>query len=204
VIAGAPAPLQRLVAELAKLPGVGEKTALRLALFILGAPQGYPSSLARSIQDLIDRVRLCSICCSLTEEDPCVLCRDPRREGAVVCVVEGVADLMAVERTQGFRGRYHVLHGALSPLEGIGPDQLRIKELLQRLGPTHGPPVIEEVIVATNPNLEGEATALYLARLLRPLGVRTTRIAQGVPMGGDLEFTDQATLARALESRREM
>jgi len=204
MIAGAPAPLQRLVAELSKLPGVGEKTALRLALFILRSPDGYPGALAQSIQTLVERVRLCSICCSLTEEDPCVLCRDPRREGGVVCVVEGVADLMAVERTQGYRGRYHVLHGALSPLEGIGPEQLRIKELLIRLGPNQGPPAIEEVIVATNPNLEGEATALYLARLLRPLGVRTTRIAQGVPMGGDLEFTDQATLARALESRREI
>jgi recombination protein RecR len=204
MIAGAPAPLQRLVAELSKLPGVGEKTALRLALFILRAPDGYPGALASSIQTLVERVRLCSICCSLTEDDPCVLCRDPRREGGIVCVVEGVADLMAVERTQGFRGRYHVLHGALSPLEGIGPEQLRIKELLLRLGPNHAPPAIEEVIVATNPNLEGEATALYLARLLRPLGVRTTRIAQGVPMGGDLEFTDQATLARALESRRDI
>jgi len=202
MIAGAPAPLQRLVAELSKLPGVGEKTALRLALFILRSPDGYPGALAQSIQTLVERVRLCSICCSLTEEDPCVLCRDPRREGGVVCVVEGVADLMAVERTQGYRGRYHVLHGALSPLEGIGPEQLRIKELLIRLGPNQGPPAIEEVIVATNPNLEGEATATYLSRLLHTLEISVTRLASGLPVGGDLEYADEVTLGRAFEGRR--
>jgi recombination protein RecR len=209
MIPGAPVPIQRLVAELTKLPGVGEKSALRLAFHILRAPDGYASALASAIQGVVDKVRLCSTCCSLTEEDPCAICRDPRREGAVVCVVEGVADLMAVERTREFRGRYHVLHGALSPLDGVGPQQLRVKELLDRVGgeTTAGGSAglkVSEVILATNPDIEGEATALYLTRLLRPLGVRVTRIAQGIPMGGDLEYADQATLARAIAGRREI
>ncbi len=202
MIPGAPVPIQRLVAELTKLPGVGEKSALRLAFHILRAPGGYAGSLASAIQGVVDKVRLCSTCCSLTEEDPCAICRDPRREAAVVCVVEGVADLMAVERTREFRGRYHVLHGALSPLDGVWPQQLRVKELLERVGGATGG--VSEVILATNPDIEGEATALYLTRLLRPLGVRVTRIAQGIPMGGDLEYADQATLARAIAGRHEM
>jgi len=149
------------------------------------------------------------VCCSLTDSDPCALCKDPRRDDKLLCIVEGVADLMAVERTREYRGRYHVLHGALSPLEGIGPEQLRLKELIARLGdgvllqPARQERV-HEVIVATNPDVEGEATALYLTRLLRPLGVRISRIAQGLPMGGDLEFADQATLGRALVARREL
>jgi recombination protein RecR len=146
-------------------------------------------------------VRLCSQCCNLTSQDPCAICRDPRRDERTICVVESVPDLLAVERTREFRGRYHVLHGALSPLDGVGPDQLKIKELLARLSPDSG---VEEVIVATDPTVEGEATALYLSRLLKPLGVRVTRIAQGVPMGGDLEYADQVTLARALQGRREL
>jgi recombination protein RecR len=198
-----------LVGELQKLPGIGEKTALRLAFHILRAEDGYASSLATAIAEAVQRVQLCSVCCSLTDADPCALCRDPRRDDSLLCVVEGVADLMAVERTREYRGRYHVLHGALSPLEGIGPEQLRLKELLSRLAEAvENPPArqrsVQEVIVATNPDVEGEATALYLTRLLRPLGVRISRIAQGVPMGGDLEFADQATLARALLSRREL
>jgi recombination protein RecR len=204
MIPGAPVPIQRLVAELTKLPGVGEKSALRLAFHILRAPDGYAGSLASAIQGVVDRVRLCSTCCSLTEEDPCAICGDPRREGAVVCVVEGVADLLAVERTREFRGRYHVLHGALSPLDGIGPQQLRVKELLDRVGAAAVGAKVAEVILATNPDIEGEATALYLTRLLRPLGVRVTRIAQGIPMGGDLEYADQATLARAIAGRHEI
>jgi recombination protein RecR len=209
MLPGAPPPLQRLVGELQKLPGIGEKTALRLAFHILRADGGYASSLASAIAEAVQRVQLCSVCCSLTDADPCALCRDPRRDDSLLCVVEGVADLMAVERTREYRGRYHVLHGALSPLEGIGPEQLRLKELLARLAeavesPPARPRSVQEVIVATNPDVEGEATALYLTRLLRPLGVRISRIAQGVPMGGDLEFADQATLARALLSRREL
>ncbi|AKU89690.1 recombination mediator RecR [Vulgatibacter incomptus] len=196
-----PDPIQRLTAELAKLPGIGEKTAQRLAFHVLRAKADYARDLAKALVDVVEKVRLCSVCCSLTEADPCAVCLDPRRDGRLLCVVESVPDLLAVERTREFRGRYHVLHGALSPLDGIGPDQLRIKELLARLG---GSEVVEEVIVATNPDIEGEATALYLTRLLRPAGVRVTRIAQGVPMGGDLEYADQVTLARALSGRREI
>ncbi|HZA50002.1 MAG TPA: recombination mediator RecR [Myxococcaceae bacterium] len=195
-----PDPLNRLVAQLAKLPGVGEKTAQRLAFHILRAPPEYARELSTAIQEVVEKVKLCERCFSLTDQELCGFCRDERRDDRVLCVVEGLADLMAVERTREFKGRYHVLHGVLSPLEGIGPDQLRIKELLARLQSAK----VEEVIVATNPDVEGEATALYLTRLLKPMGVKVTRIAQGVPMGGDLEFADQATLARALTARREI
>jgi len=194
-----PDPIQRLVVELAKLPGIGEKTAQRLAFYILKAPKDYARDLSRAIVEVVDKVHLCSVCCALTEHDPCPLCSDPRRDPRVLCVVEGVADQLAVERTREFKGRYHVLHGVLSPLEGVGPDQLRVKELLARLANT-----VEEVIVATNPDVEGEVTALYLTKLIKPLGIKVTRIAQGVPMGGDLEYADQVTLARALTGRREM
>jgi recombination protein RecR len=196
----APDPLNQLVAQLAKLPGIGEKTAQRLAFHILRAPPEYARDLSRAIQELVSKVRLCTRCFALTESDLCSFCRDPRRDQRTLCVVEGVADLMAIERTHEFNGRYHVLHGVLSPLEGIGPDQLKIKELVARLHDGQ----IEEVIVATNPDVEGEATSLYLTRLLKPLGVKVSRIAQGLPMGGDLEFADQATLARALSGRREL
>jgi recombination protein RecR len=195
-----PDPLNRLVAELAKLPGIGEKTAQRLAFHILRAPPQYAQDLSAAIEDLVKKVRLCERCFSLTEQELCNFCRDPRRDERVLCVVEGIADLMAVERTREFRGRYHVLHGVLSPLDGVGPDQLRIKELLQRLQDGK----IEEVIIATNPDVEGEATALYLTRLLKPMGLKVSRIAQGLPVGGDLEFADQATLARALSARHEI
>ncbi len=201
MIPGAPPPLQRLVAELSKLPGIGEKTALRLSFHLLRAGQGDAAALSEAIRAAVEKVRLCSLCCSLSELDVCPLCADARRDAATVCVVEGVADLLAVERTREYRGRYHVLHGSLSPLDGVGPEQLHIQELLTRL---RGPDRIAEVILATNADVEGEATALYLARLLRPLGVRTTRIAQGVPMGGDLELADQATLARALSARHDL
>jgi len=194
-----PDPIQRLVAELAKLPGIGEKTAQRLAFHILKAPPEYPRALAKAIVEVVEKVRLCSVCCALTEHDPCGLCSDAGRDGRLLCVVETVSDLLAVERTREFRGRYHVLHGVLSPLEGIGPDQLRIKELVPRLAAG-----VQEVIVATNPDVEGEVTALYLTKLIKPLGIRVTRIAQGVPMGGDLEYADQVTLARALTGRREL
>jgi recombination protein RecR len=192
-------PIARLTVLLAKLPGVGEKTAQRLAFHILESPPQYARDLAEALTSLEREVRLCSTCCNLTSNDPCSICSDSQRDGKIVCAVESVPDLLAVERTREFRGRYHVLHGALSPLDGIGPDQLKLKELLARL---HGE--VQEVIVATNPTVEGEATALYLARLIKPLGVRVTRIAQGVPMGGELEYADHVTLARALSGRREV
>ena len=193
-------PIARLTVLFAKLPGVGEKTAQRLAFHVLKSPPEYAQDLAAALIALRQDVRLCSTCCNLTAQDPCPVCKDPQRDSRIICVVESVPDLLAVERTREFRGRYHVLHGALSPLDGIGPDQLKIKELLPRLQSER----VEEVIVATDPTVEGEATALYLTRLIKPLGVRITRIAQGVPMGGDLEYADQVTLARALQGRREM
>ncbi len=195
-----PDPIQRLVAELAKLPGIGEKTAQRLAFHILKAPREYARDLSRAIAEVVEKVRLCPICCALTEQEPCAQCRDTQRDSRLLCVVENVADQLAIERTREYKGRYHILHGVLSPLEGIGPDQLRIKELLARLGNGQ----VEEVIVATNPDIEGETTALYLTRLVKPLGIKVSRIAQGVPMGGDLEYADQVTLARALTGRREL
>ena len=195
-----PDPLNRLVAQLSKLPGIGEKTAQRLAFHILRAPPEYSAELVSALQEVKSKVRLCSRCFALTEAQLCGFCTDPRRDDRLLCVVEGIADLMALEKTREFKGRYHVLHGVLSPLEGIGPDQLRIQELLVRLEDGK----VEEVIVATNPDVEGEATALYLMKLLKPMGLRVTRLAQGLPMGGDLEFADQATLARALSGRREL
>jgi len=195
-----PDPLNQLVAQLARLPGIGEKTAQRLAFHILRAPPEYARDLSRAIEALVQKVRLCSRCFALSEADLCSFCADPRRDERTLCVVEGVADLLALERTREFRGSYHVLHGVLSPLEGIGPDQLKIKELLVRLQDGR----IEEVIVATNPDLEGEATALYLTRIIKPMGIKVSRLAQGLPIGADLEFADQATLARALAGRREL
>ena len=192
-------PIARLTVLFAKLPGVGDKTAQRLAFHVLKSPPEYAQDLAAALIALRLEVKLCSTCCNLTAQDPCPVCKDPQRDSRIICVVESVPDLLAVERTREFRGRYHVLHGALSPLDGVGPDQLKIKELLPRMAGG-----VEEVIVATDPTVEGEATALYLTRLLKPLGVRVTRIAQGVPMGGDLEYADQVTLARALQGRREL
>jgi recombination protein RecR len=193
-------PIARLVKELARLPGIGEKTAQRLAFHILKAGPAYAGELAAAIASVVRDVRLCSSCQTLTDKDPCAICADPRRDAKTLCVVESVPDLLAVERTHEFRGRYHVLHGALSPLDGIGPSELKIRELLLRL--EHAP--ADEIVIATNPDVEGEATALYLTKLLKPLGVKVTRIAQGVPMGGDLEYADQVTLARALAGRREL
>jgi recombination protein RecR len=195
-----PDPLNRLVAQLAKLPGIGEKTAQRLAFHILRQPPEFARDLAGAVREVKEKVRLCDRCFALTEHELCGLCLDPRREERLLCVVESVADQMAIERTREYRGRYHVLHGVLSPLDGTGPEQLRIKELIQRLEDGH----VEELIVATNPDVEGEATALYLMRLLKPLGLKVSRLAQGLPMGSDLEFADQATLARALSARREL
>jgi recombination protein RecR len=193
-------PIGRLVAELAKLPGVGEKTAARLTFHILRAPAEDATALAAAITDLRTKIRLCSRCCDFTEEDPCDICRDQRRAAGLLCVVAHPQDVIAIERTGGYRGRYHVLHGVLSPLDGIGPEDLRIAELVRRCGEGD----LREVIVATNPSVEGETTAIYLAKLIRPLGVRVSRIATGVPMGGELEYADRLTLARAIDGRREL
>jgi recombination protein RecR len=195
-----PAPLQRLVEALTRLPGIGEKTATRLAFFLLGADAEYVRTLAETVGSVKQQIRLCSRCLGFTETDPCKLCEDPRRSGELVCVVEDPSDVMAIERAGDFSGRYHVLHGTLAPLDGIGPEQLRIAELLERLRSGE----VREVILATNPTVEGEATAMYLARLVKPLGVKVTRIAHGLPMGSDVEYADGVTLSRALEGRREM
>jgi recombination protein RecR len=194
-------PIARLVQQLAKLPGVGEKTAARLAFHILRASPEDAAALAAAITDVRQKIRFCSVCCDLTEADPCAICRDARRDEGLVCVVAQPQDVVAIERAGGFRGRYHVLHGVLSPLDGVGPDDLRIAELIRRCG---GNAPVKEAILATSPSVEGEATAVYLSKLLRPLGVRASRIATGVPIGGELEYTDQVTLARAIDGRREM
>lgn len=193
-------PIRHLISLMARLPGVGEKSATRIAFALLGNGKEYAYTLAEGIRQLVDRIRLCSQCCNLTEEDPCYICRDPDRDPAIICVVESVPDLLAIERTKEFRGVYHVLHGALAPLEGITPEKLRIQELLHRIQ-QHD---IQEVILATNPTIEGDSTALYLRKLLQESDVRVTRIASGVPMGGDLEYIDRATLSRALHGRREL
>lgn len=197
-------PIARLVVELGKLPGIGEKTAARLAFHILRAPIEDAQALAQAITDLRTRIRLCGTCWDFTEQDPCAICRDERRDGGLMCVVAHPQDVIAIERTGGFRGRYHVLHGVLSPLEGIGPEDLRIAELVKRCDDGQAPVAIREVIVATNPSVEGETTAIYLAKLIRPLGLKVSRIATGVPMGGELEYADRLTLARALDGRREL
>ena len=184
---------------LSRLPGIGEKTATRLTFFLLHAAPEIAKELAAALGDVHERVRLCSVCCTMTEPDPCRLCADPRRDDRIVCVVESVPSQIAIERTGEFRGRYHVLHGVLSPLDGIGPEDLHLRELLVRVAAG-----LDEIIVATNPSVEGEATAFYIQRLARPFGVKVTRIASGVPIGSDLEYADQVTLARALSGRREL
>ena len=202
-----PAPLARLVQELSKLPGIGEKTAARLAFHMLKGKKDDVFNLADSIAKLRKEMGLCRICFGFSEVDPqsgetsvCMICRNPERDRQSICVVEEPSDLIAVERSQEFRGLYHVLHGTISPLDGIGPDALRIKELLVRIKSE----VVQEIIVATNPTMDGEATALYLSKVIKPLGVSVTRIARGLPMGGDLEYTDAVTLGKALEGRREI
>jgi len=192
--------LELLIEELEKLPSIGLKSAQRLALYLLRVPKEDALRLAEAIRAVRERVGFCSTCGNFSETDPCALCGDPRRDPGVLCVVEQPVDVLAFERTALFTGRYHVLGGALSPLEGTSPEQLRIRELLARLRGGE----VKEVILATNPNVNGEATALYLSKLLAPLGVRVTRIARGVPMGSDLEYSDQVTLARALEGRRDV
>jgi recombination protein RecR len=193
-------PVQDLIDELGRLPGVGPKSAQRIAFHLLAADPADVSRLQDVLQKVKQGVRFCEVCGNVSAAQRCRYCSDARRDPTIVCVVEEPKDVLAVERTREFKGRYHVLHGVLSPLDGVGPEQLRIQELLVRLEDGKA----EEVIVATNPDVEGEATALYLMRLLKPMGLRVTRLAQGLPMGGDLEFADQATLARALSGRREL
>ena len=194
------APVQDLIDELGRLPGVGPKSAQRIAFHLLKLPKEDALRLARAIGEAKDRVAWCQRCFNLSEGELCGICADDRRDGHTICVVEEPKDLVAVEKTGEYRGRYHVLQGAISPIEGIGPDQLRVKELLARLDPEG----VTEVILCTNPNIEGEATAMYLGRLLTPLGITVTRIASGLPVGGDLEYADELTLGRALEGRRQL
>jgi recombination protein RecR len=193
-------PIDQLIEALTKLPGIGRKTASRLAFHILRSNLTEAQELARAILDVKEKIHLCSICFNLTDEDPCRICRDENRNREILCVVEGPNDLIAIENTGTFTGRYHVLHGTISPLEGVGPDDIKIKELMGRLQTKE----VEEVILATNPTVEGGATALYLTELIKPLGVKVTRIAYGIPMGGEIEYSDGMTLSKALEGRREI
>ncbi len=197
---GLPEPISRLIEELSKLPGIGEKNATRLAFHIFRSQNAYAKSLASAIIRTKSDVITCGVCFNFTAKDPCPICVDPRREQKVVCVVEEPQDLIAIERSGEFRGKYHVLHGVISPLEGVGPEDLRIKELLTRAQKEK----IEEIIIATGTNVEGEATAIYLSRIIKPLGVRASRIAYGIPVGGDIEFIDELTLGKALRNRKEM
>jgi recombination protein RecR len=193
-------PVQSLVDQLSRLPGVGPKSAQRIALHLLEVPQEDAERLAQAIRDARQRTRLCLRCWNFSDGELCDFCKDPARDASVVCVVEEPRDVLAIERGGGYHGRYHVLHGALSPIDGIGPDQLRIKELLARVQPED----IKEVIVATNPTSEGDTTALYLAKILGPLGVRVTQLARGVPVGGEIEYLDSMTIDKAMQARREI
>ena len=198
-------PIQDLIDELARLPGIGPKSAQRVAFHLLKATPADAKRLAQAIVEAKDKVRFCRVCSNVSDQELCQYCRDPRRDASIVCVVQEAPDIVAVERTREYRGLYHVLQGAISPIEGIGPEELRVTELLDRLKqPRDGQPPIAEVIIATNPNIEGDATAMYLARLLTPLGITVTRLASGMPVGGDLEYADEVTLGRALEGRRRL
>lgn len=194
--------IARLVTELGKLPGIGPKTAQRLAYHLLNTTKDEAGALADAIKDAKEKVRYCSICSNFTDIDPCFICRDSKRDTSIVCVVEQPKDIVAIEKTNEFKGQYHVLQGIISPIDGVGPEQLKLKELLDRINEQQHQSL--EVIVALGSSVEGEATAMYLARLLRPLGVRVTRIAHGLPVGGDLEYADEVTLAKAFEGRREL
>lgn len=192
--------VQNLIDELGRLPGVGPKSAQRIAFHLLAAEDADVKRLAHALTEVKERVRFCGICGNVSEEEECRICRDARRDGAVICVVEESKDVVAIERTREYRGRYHVLGGAISPIEGVGPDDLRIKELMARLSDGQ----VTELILATDPNLEGEATATYLTRLVKPMGLKVTRLASGLPVGGDLEYADEVTLGRAFEGRRSL
>ena len=196
-----PRAVTRLIEEFHRLPGIGPKTAQRLTFYLLRAPKENAQSLAEALAQLKENIVICSICANIAEQNPCGICRDEARDQSIICVVEEPLDVLAVERTREYHGLYHVLHGAISPVEGIGPEDLRVGELLARLQKNS---VIKEIVLATNPNLEGEATAMYLERLIKPLGIKMTRLARGLPVGGDLEYADEVTLTRALEGRREV
>lgn len=191
------APLARLIEQFERLPGIGHKTAQRLAFYVLNLPDAEAQAFARAITEAKEKIHYCEICQNLTDGETCSVCQDTRRDNSVICVVEDPRDVIAIERTHEFDGLYHVLHGTISPVDGIGPDQIRIKELLARLQDD----TVEEIIMATNPTVEGEATAMYISRLLKPLGIKVTRLAYGIPVGGDLEYADEVTLSRALEGR---
>lgn len=193
-------PLAKLIRELEKMPGVGPKSAQRMAFHVLRMPEEEARTLAEAILEVKERITTCKQCFNFTDEEICPICRDPSRDASVLCVVADVRDLMAIERTQEYRGLYHVLQGVISPMDGVGAEQLRIRELLQRLQSQQ----VKEVIIAMNPTIEGDATALYLSRLIKPLGIRVTQLAHGMPVGGDLDYADQATLISALEWRREL
>ncbi len=193
------APLDRLVTEFAKLPGIGRKSAARLAFYVLNQPESAAQQLADAILQAKQQIRYCSICQNLTDEDPCAICQSERRDRSVICVVETPRDVIAIENTKEYTGLYHVLHGVISPMDDVGPDDIKLKELVERCQAD-----VQEVIVATNPTVEGEATAMYIARLLKPVGIKVTRIAHGIPVGGDLEYADEITLGKAIEGRREL
>ncbi len=194
-----PQPLQRLIDEFSKLPGIGTKTAQRLAFYVLKMDEDSVKNLSESIVNAKKDIKYCSICGNLTDTDPCSICRNDARDKSTICVVQEAKDILPMEKTREYQGLYHVLHGSISPLEGIGPDSINIKSLVSRITPE-----VKEVILATNSNVEGEATAMYIARLLKPMGVKVTRIAHGIPVGGDIEYTDEVTLGKALEGRREI
>lgn len=193
-------PMAQLIEELHKLPGIGPKNAQRLAYFLLHAPEEQARALAEAIIAVKEKIIFCSVCQNITEVDPCAVCQDEQRDRSKICIVEKPLDILPLERTRGYNGLYHVLHGAISPMEGVGPDDLRIRELLARLKNSS----VQETILATNPNLEGEATAMYLQRLIAPLGIKVTRLARGLPFGSSLEYADEVTLTRALEGRQEI
>ena len=195
-----PEPLAKLIDAFTRLPGIGPKTASRLAFYVLDMKEDDVLAFAKALVDVKRNLHYCSICCNITDTDPCVICRDKTRDPSVICVVQEPKDLVAMERTKEFHGYYHVLHGAISPMEGIGPDDIYIAELLKRLSDER----VKELILATNPNIEGEATAMYLSRLVKPFEIKVTRIAHGIPVGGDLEYADEVTLSKALEGRREI
>ncbi|MDD5927900.1 MAG: recombination mediator RecR [Firmicutes bacterium] len=195
-----PKPLAKLINELSKLPGIGAKSAQRLAFHILSLENGEAERLAEAITTAKKEMKYCSVCGNLTDQDPCIICSDPSRRDDVICVVESPRDVMAMERIKEFNGLYHVLHGVISPMEGIGPEDINLKSLIQRLQAGD----VKELIIATNPNIEGEATAMYIARLIKPAGIKVTRIAHGIPVGGDLEYADEVTLLKSLEGRREL
>ncbi len=194
------APVSKLIDEFSKLPGIGRKTAQRLAFHVLSLREDQAFSLANAIVDAKRKTRFCSVCFNITDVDPCIFCSNEKRDQSTICVVESSKDVIAIEKTREYKGLYHVLHGAISPMDGIGPDDIKLKELIQRLSNTE----IKEIIVATNPTIEGEATAMYISRIISPLGITVSRIAHGIPIGGDLEYADEVTLSKSLEGRRKL